>query len=155
MIIPIIRGREGGRGLENDDDYRNVSFLWKYYHSFRFIKWWYCHKGAVINYHRGGRLGIYDPPPIRRVWNLWPAPILTSRISRRWKIMNTPNTDFSVLLWQKICQSSHAILVHYSGCEDSEVSRSTTPIELHQIRLLHPNVCLLLQGAVIMHDSGF
>ncbi len=66
------------------------------------------------------------------------------------------NIKHPLLLWQKICQSSHTILVHYSVCEDSEVSRSITPIHvLNYIRLDLTHVCLLLQGAVIMHDGGF
>ena len=50
-----------------------------------------------------------------------------------------------------ICQSSRTILVHYSVCEDWKVSRSRTPLELHQIRcntwlfsFLEPSSCIIV-----------
>ncbi len=69
------------------------------------------------------------------------------------------------MLWQKICQSSHAILVHYSVCEDSEVSCSRTPIELHQIRFNYcrkPSSCMIvgsnksyhsMKQSIILHEN--
>ena len=71
----------------------------------------------------------------------------------------------TVLPWQNICQSSHAIMVHYSVCEDSEVSHSRTPIELHQIRFNYcrePSSCMIVgsnksyhsrKQSIILHEN--
>ena len=57
---------------------------------------------------------------------------------------------YLVLLWQKICQSSHTILVHYSVCEDSEVTRSRTPIELHQAPIIEMGK---LHCELLLHEA--
>ncbi len=45
------------------------------------------------------------------------------------------------MLWQKICQSSHAISVHYSVCEDSEVSPAELLSNYIRLDLTHVYYC--------------